>query len=119
MAWRPGTRLKQARSALKQTQLGKDQLVNAIEFEVRKAYRDLIETIALIDVQKETVEQAQESLRLANVRYENGMITSVELTDAQLALSQAEVNRLQSQHDYVVGLTRLEKAVGQKLRDSN
>ena len=111
--------VKQARSALKQTQLGKDQLVNAIEFEVRKAYRDLIETIALIDVQKETVEQAQESLRLANVRYENGMITSVELTDAQLALSQAEVNRLQSQHDYVVGLTRLEKAVGQKLRDSN
>ena len=111
--------VKQAKSALKQTQLGKDQLVNAIKFEVRRAYRDLIETIALIDVQKETVEQAQESLRLANVRYENGMITSVELTDAQLALSQAEVNRLQSLHDYVVGLARLEKAVGQKLGDSN
>ena len=110
------TAVKQARSALKQTQLGKDQLTNAIEFEVRKAYRDLIETIALIDVQKETVEQAQESVRLANVRYENGMITSVELTDAQLALSQAQANRLQSLHDYVVGLARLEKAVGQKLR---
>jgi outer membrane protein TolC len=44
------------------------------------------------------------------------MITSIELTDAQLALAQAEVNRLQSLHDYVVGLSRLEKAIGQTLQ---
>ncbi len=107
--------VKQAKSALKQTQFGKHQLMDAIEFEVRSVYRSLIETQILIEVQKETVEQAQESVRIANLRFENGMITSVELTDAQLALARAEVNRLQSLHDYVVGVTRLEKAIGQKL----
>jgi outer membrane protein TolC len=35
------------------------------------------------------------------------------LTDAQLALTQAEVNRLQAQHDYSIALARWEKAIGQ------
>ncbi len=105
----------QAESGLKQTQLGKQQMIDAIELEVRSAYLNLLEAKTLINVQRETVKQAQESVRIANLRYENGMITSVELTDAQLALSQAEVNRLQSLHDYAVGLARLEKAIGQKV----
>ena len=107
--------VRQAESGLKQTQLGKQQMTDAIELEVRSAYLNLLEAKTLIDVQRETVEQAQESVRIANLRYENGMITSVELTDAQLALSQAEVNRLQSLHDYAVGVARLEKAIGQKI----
>ena len=111
--------VKQAESGLKQTQLGKQQMTDAIELEVRSAYLNLLEAKTLIDVQRETVEQAQESVRIANLRYENGMITSVELTDAQLALSQAEVNRLQSLHDYAVGLARLEKAIGQKMPTDN
>ena len=111
--------VKQAESGLKQTQLGKQQMTDAIELEVRSAYLNLLEAKTLIDVQRETVAQAQESVRIANLRYENGMITSVELTDAQLALSQAEVNRLQSLHDYAVGLARLEKAIGQKTPETN
>ena len=109
----------QAESGLKQTQLGKQQMTDAIELEVRSAYLNLLEAKTLINVQRETVAQAQESVRIANLRYENGMITSVELTDAQLALSQAEVNRLQSLHDYAVGLARLEKAIGQKVPATN
>lgn len=107
--------VQQAKSGLNQTHLAKQQLRDAIEFEVRSAYLKLLETKALIEVQKETVEQAQEGVRLANLRYENGMLTSVELMDAQLALAQAEVNRLQSTHDYMAGLARLEKAIGTKI----
>ena len=111
--------VKQAESGLKQTQLGKQQMTDVIELEVRSAYLNLLEARTLINVQRETVAQAQESVRIANLRYENGMITSVELTDAQLALSQAEVNRLQSLHDYAVGLARLEKAIGEKIPINN
>ncbi|MCZ6679970.1 MAG: TolC family protein [Candidatus Poribacteria bacterium] len=107
--------VQQTKATLKQTQLGKQQMMDAIEFEVRSAYLNLLEAKALIEVQKETVEQAHESVRIANLRYENGMITSVELTDAQIARAQAEVNRLQSLHDYAVGLARLEKANGHAL----
>lgn len=108
--------VKQSESVLKQLQLGTKQVMSAVEFEVRNAYLGLLEAKTLIDVQRETVAQAQESVRIATLRFENGMITTVELTDTQLALMQAKVNRLQAQHDYVVGLAKLEKAIGQKIQ---
>ncbi len=107
--------VKQSESVLKQLQLGTKQVMSAVEFEVRNTYLALLEAKALIDVQRETVTQAEESVRIANLQFKNGMITTVGLTDTQLALMQAKVNRLQAQHDYVVGLARLEKAIGQKI----
>jgi len=107
----------QAESGLRQVELGEQQLTDSIEFEVRSAYLNLLEAKALIEVQRQTVEQGLESVRIATMRFENGIITGVELTDAQIALAQAEVNRLQAYHDYAVGLARLEKAIGQPLAE--
>ena len=106
----------QSESVLKQLQIGTEQVMSVVETEVRNAYLALLEAKTLIDVQRETVAQAQESVRIATIRFENGMITTVELTDTQLALIQSKVNRLQAQHDYVIGLARLEKAIGQKIQ---
>ncbi len=108
--------VKQSESVLNQLQLGTKQITSAIEFEVRNAYLALLEAKTIIDVQRETVSQAEESVRIATIQFENGIITTVELSDTQLALMQAKVNRLQAQHDYVVGLAKLEKAIGQKLQ---
>lgn len=108
--------VQQRESVLKQTELGSAQLTSAVEFEVRSAYLNLLEARTLIEVQRETVAQARESVRIANIQFENGIITTVALTDTQLALAQTEVNRLQAHHDYVVGLARLEKAIGQPLQ---
>jgi outer membrane protein len=108
--------VKQSESVLKQLQIGTEQVMSVVETEVRNAYLALLEAKTLIDVQRKTVAQAQESVRIATIRFENGMITTVELTDTQLALIQSKVNRLQAQHDYVIGLARLEKAIGQKIQ---
>lgn len=108
--------VQQSESALKQVQLGGDQVKVGVEFEVRTAYLNLRGAQALIDVQREAVAQARESVRIANLQFQNGIITTVALTDTQIALAQAEVNRLQAHHDYVVGLARLEKAIGQTLQ---
>lgn len=108
--------VQQNEAVLKQTELGSAQLTSAVEFEVRSAYLNLLEARTLIKMQRETVAQARESVRIANIQFENGIITTVALTDTQLALAQAEVNRLQAHHDYVVGLARLEKAIGQQLQ---
>ena len=107
--------VQQSESVLKQVQLGGAQIKTGVEFEVRNAYLNLIGAQTRIEVQREAVAQAQESVRIANLQFQNGIITTVALTDTQLALSQAEVNRLQAYHDYVVGLARLEKAIGQTL----
>jgi outer membrane protein TolC len=108
-------RVKQAKSGLNQIQLGKAQLEDGIQLEVKSAYLALQESQSLLDAQKETVQQAEESLRIANLQHENGMITSVQLTDAELALTQAQVNRLQALYDYTIAIAKIEKAIGSKL----
>ena len=108
--------LQQTESSLKQIQLGGTQVKVGVEFEVRTAYLNLRAAETIIEVQREAVTQARESVRIANLQFQNGIITTVALTDTQLALAQAEVNRLQAYHDYIVGLARLEKAIGQTLK---
>ncbi len=109
--------VQQTESVLKQAELGSQQLTSAVEFEVRSAYLSLLEAQTLIEVQRETVAQARESVRIANLQFENGMITTVALTDTQLALAQAEISRLRAYHDYAIGLAQLEKAVGAPLSE--
>jgi outer membrane protein TolC len=109
------SQVKQAKSGLRQIQIGKEQLIDGIGLEVRAAFFGLQESSELLKAQAETVQQAQESLRIANLRYKNGMITNVELMDAELAFTQAQTNQFNALHDYVIAVAKLEKASATKL----
>jgi len=109
------SRVKQAKIAVSQIQIGKEQLLNGISLDVRSSYMSFQEAKELLKVQEETVQQAQESLRIANLRYKNGMITSVELMDTELAFTQAQTNYSNALNDYVIAIAKLEKATASKL----
>ena len=104
--------VQRAELNVEQLSLQEEQTQDVVKFEVHYAYLKLVEAQTLIEVQKETIEQAKEGVRLANLQYKNGLITSVQLTDAQLALTQAKISRLLSLRDYAVGHANLQKAVG-------
>ena len=108
-------KVKQARSGLRQIQIGREQLTDGIGLEVRASFFGFQESEELLKAQEETVQQAEESLRIANLRYENGMITNVELMDSELAFTQAQTNRFNALHDYVIAIAKLEKASASEL----
>ena len=60
------------------------------------------------------VASAQENFRLAQRRFDAGVGTILELTDAQLALTQAQNTESQALADYRISLARLDRAVGQR-----
>jgi len=108
-------RVNQAKSAVNQIKIGKEQLINGIILDVRSSFMSFQEAKELLKVQDETVQQAEESLRIANLRYKNGMITGVELMDAELAFTQAQTNYSNALNDYVIAIAKLEKATASKL----
>ena len=61
-------------------------------------------------------ETAGEELRLAQERYRSGLATSVEVTDAQTSLSEAERAEIAAIYDYHQSLAALEALVGNSLR---
>ncbi|PLX32659.1 MAG: hypothetical protein C0600_01850 [Ignavibacteria bacterium] len=61
-----------------------------------------------ISSQTRTVEQAEKGYAIATTRYQSGSGTQLEVNDADLALLQARVNRIQAVYDYAVAKADLE-----------
>jgi outer membrane protein len=89
------------------------RLRNGIKLEVRKNYLDLMSGKKALEAADKAVELATESRRLAVRRFEVGEGTSMEVTDAVLALSIAETNREQARYQYDLAYYSLKKALGQ------
>jgi outer membrane protein TolC len=105
-------KIREARANQEQLRLGEEQFRSAVRLEVTSGVLNLQAAGQTIQSQEKNVEEAEEALRIAQVRYENGQATNLDVLDAQVALTQARTNRLQALHDYLVAQARLEKAVG-------
>jgi len=73
-----------------------------------RASRDKLATSEL------QVEQADTALSLAETRYRAGVITNLEVLDAQTALAEARLLRLRTQYAFVQSRYDVERAVGAK-----
>ena len=105
-------KLIQARSQLRQTQLNRQQLQLTIEVEVRRAVSALQEAEELAGAANKVVEQAKEALRLAEVRYEAGAATQLELLQSRVALTEASSNLLSANYSYLLAKAQYRRAVG-------
>jgi outer membrane protein TolC len=105
-------RVAQSKAMIRELELSQKGLVDMVRFEIREAILKLNEAKESLLSQEKNVEQAQESLRIAELNYAEGMITVLDVSQAQAALSQAKTNYSQALFDYVISLARLEKAKG-------
>lgn len=82
--------------------------------EVEQAHINVIETEERIQATNKAVEAAQENFRLAQGRFDAGVGTIIELTDAQLELTRAQSIQAQALTEYRIGVSRLERALGRR-----
>ncbi|PYM25891.1 MAG: hypothetical protein DMD78_05655 [Candidatus Rokuibacteriota bacterium] len=85
-----------------------------ISREVEQAQINVTEADERIQAAQTAVASAQENFRLAQGRFDAGVGTILELTDAQLALTQAQNTEAQALADYRIAVVRLERALGQR-----
>ena len=106
-------RVSQARSVLEQTKLTLTEAQLAAEVEVRRAFSQWQQATELADASKLVTGQAEESVRLANARYNAGTGTQLDVLSAQVDLTTARTNQLQAYYAYNVAVASLRKAMGQ------
>ena len=109
-------KVTQARAQLSQAELDQADTRRRIELEVRQSYSDYLQALELLEAQKKTVEQAEESLRLAVARFRAGTGTQLDVLSAQTALTEARSNQIQALYDYNVAVAALERATGTLVR---
>ncbi|RKX19363.1 MAG: hypothetical protein DRP51_07550 [Candidatus Zixiibacteriota bacterium] len=92
--------------------LAEQQLLDDIRLEVEQAYDNLFQTRKALEMQTETIAQAEEGKRIADLRYESGVGTQLEVLSAQSALTQARTQFIQTMHSYRLAKAALKKATG-------
>ena len=78
----------------------------ALKRDLEAAQNDYNSAKSKLDLSERNVFQAQYALKLANIRYQNGVLTNVEIEAAQTALKDAQFAQLQYQ--YQMALAKLE-----------
>lgn len=105
-------RINEARLRLEQLRASEAQQRQAVELDVRQAFLNLQSAAEELAGADAVVTQAAEALRIANVRFQSGVGTNLEVLTAQTTASQAEAARVQALFTYNVGRATLERAVG-------
>jgi outer membrane protein len=103
---------QEAEANLRSLQAQADALRQSVRLEVeqaRLAVRAAKETLAST---LEALTNAQEQLRLAEGRYQTGLGNALELSDAQLALTNAQSQRVQADFNLASARAQLLKALG-------
>ncbi|MCC6483232.1 MAG: TolC family protein [Armatimonadetes bacterium] len=106
-------RIEQAKANLETAKASYDQTDLNIRLDVEQAYVSIQNAEKRLATAQTTQAQAQEALRLAQVRYEAGVGTPVEITDAEVAYTQAQTNVVNARYDVLLAYARLARATGE------
>lgn len=92
-----------------------EELRQRIALEVEESYLNLIEAGERIKATEAQRAAAQENLDLANGRYQVGVGSIIEITEAQVINTQAQTDHIQSIYDHKIAEAQLARAMGRGL----
>ena len=105
-------RIVQARAQVDKAKINLKQLTNSVDLEVRQAYLNYSAALAQLDAARSAQTSAQENLRVSQIRFRAGVGTSLELSDALLASTQAQDQYINALASLRVALVNVQRAAG-------
>ena len=101
-----------ARAQQRLAELQLQQTREAVTVEVARARADLRRVRALFEAQQQNAAEAREAFQLASLRFERGLSTQLEVSDAQVALLTAQTNQVRTTYDLYLAGAELSRALG-------
>lgn len=111
--FRNKSQIRQAEASLSGIRLEYEQQRQSVETEVRQALLDIQSAWQKIELGQLTVTQAEKALKIAEERYQKGLVDTLDLLSSQSSLSNARLNLLQSAYNFNLSRYNLEKVSGQ------
>lgn len=97
--------------AMEEARFNLSNVKSSAEAEIRNIWLDLEDAGTNIPVLDKSIEVAQESLRLAKLSYEAGLVRSVDVAAAEDGLKQVQLQRLSAIYNYNLARLKLENSV--------
>ena len=109
---RTAAEVAQAQVVLDQQRLRLSQLRENVQVEYERARGERERARLAIQARQRTVDQAQRVYDLTVLRYEQGLASQLEVSDARLSLLQARTNLAQAVSDFQIADATLARAIG-------
>ncbi len=109
-------RLQNARLNLKSNELIYKDSLTRLQNQLQQSFNNYVLSTQLITFEKENVKVAQENFDIANEQFKVGVITSIELRDAQLNLLNNQIRLLNAQYDAQINETELLRLTGELVK---
>ncbi len=105
--------LARAQQRLAETQLQLQR--EAVGLEVARARAEMNRARSVFEARQQTVANAQEAFQLATLRFNRGLSTQLEVSDAQLALLTAQSTEARATFDLALAAAELARALGRPI----
>ena len=105
-------KLRQAAEGYKKAVEQYRQSVDSAQLDIHSSYLSMREAEKRIETSAVAVNQAEENYRIAEIRYQAGVGTNLDVLDSQVALTQAQTNFLKAMYDFNTNRSKLDKAMG-------
>jgi outer membrane protein TolC len=113
--WEWGTTYYQMQAAdldIRKAREGLMAIKDMVQIDVKSSYLQAKTSCSSLVTNRKAVEQANESFRIVNEKYENKQATSTEVIDAESMLTAAKNNYVNALYTYYLALENLKRAVG-------
>ena len=98
------------RADYEKSRIAQAQMEDDVRLEIEQAYDQVIRAKKSLDIQRETIAQAEEGLKIANLRYQQGVGTQLEVLSAQAALTDARRSLAQALYFFRTSKAELKRA---------
>ena len=110
--WKTGAKIDAANARLHQLQANEGIISDQTRIDINQSYQNYLLATRKIEVYAKAIEQADENYRITKNKYDNNLVTTTDLLEADVAQLQARLNYYFSKSDAVVAYKKLQQTAG-------
>jgi HAE1 family hydrophobic/amphiphilic exporter-1 len=110
---RTSAQVSQAESKIRSTDIAIEDLEQQITLEARTALDTMNEALQLVDASKAAIAETTRALEMARISYENGVATTLDVTDAEVGLTSSLTNQATAMRDLLATVARVKAVAGE------
>lgn len=110
--WKTKSKIQQAQARVQQVQANEDMLTDAIRLQINQSYENVLLSKKKIDVYNQAIEQAAENFKITKNKYDNSLVTTTDLLEADVSQLQAKLNHAFAKADAIVAYNKLLQVAG-------
>ncbi|MFT3932311.1 MAG: TolC family protein [Chitinophagaceae bacterium] len=110
--WKTKAKMQQAKAQEKQLVAEQEGLNENIRYQINEAYQGYLTSLKKIGVYEKAIDQAAENYKITKNKYNNSLVTTTELLDADVAQLQAKLNHAFAKADAMAAYNKLLQSAG-------